>query len=323
MQEYEKLTPNFMDARLSELSKLLFGIDRESRAILGILAKNGPATETKIARLGRRRSNLTRDTVRRRFLVTDLVNGFVTAKRGKKIRNLNKYERIYHLKFKGFLASLYETPIQENFWITEYISKIEQVADKTTADAFLNHIYYSVLAFMVSHSNRKNILSIYESPEINFYENYGFMSGTFWQILAGSKIEGIPSTYSPLLITSVVQFFLSCYTIGILLKTTLSKDPEAVNNGFNDDRYDNVKSFLKHWMWTMFKNMNANPRSTFKYLDHKDDPVESFQIGTFSDKRYDIILMVADEIAKIKPELALSKDSVISADEMGHMPSLI
>ena len=53
LQNLENLTLNNLDNNLKKLSLYAFDIDKESRVILGIIAKNGPLTETKIASLGK------------------------------------------------------------------------------------------------------------------------------------------------------------------------------------------------------------------------------------------------------------------------------
>jgi hypothetical protein len=311
-----------MDGYLSGLSKLLFGIDGESRAILGIIAKNGPITETKITRLGRRRIILSRDIIRRRLLVTDLSFGYVSIKKGRKIRNLkSKREQIVSLTFKGILASLYETPLQKNFWITNYISQIERITDKTTANVFLNFIYYSILAFMILHSDRKNILGNYDHPETYLYDNYNSIIGTFAHALGKSKIEGIPSKYVNLLIPSINQFFTSCYVIGTLLKNSLSKKIDLIKDDSENNPYDDVRMFLKRWMWTIFADVNAGPIKSLRFFGATDDNI----MGNFNldSLHMDVIRsMAADELARIKPELHISRDVFIE-DEDGNVPSLI
>ena len=147
MQESSKYTLDFLDNQLKKLSKICFNLDKESRVILGIIAKNGPSSETKITSLGKRRTILSREIIRYRILKSDLSgkDNFLSMKKGKKIGNLQKVEKLYSLTFKGMLASLSEIPLRENYWIKNYIIMINSLTNEITSKEFLNHMYYHIV----------------------------------------------------------------------------------------------------------------------------------------------------------------------------------
>ena len=304
-----------MDGILKTLSDFTFDIDKESKVILGIIAKHGPVTETKIASLGRRRIILTRDIIRRRLVFTDLSSDFLTVKKGKKIGNLKgKREKFYRLSFKGFLASLRETPIQENFWIKNYIKMIEKISDDITANALLYHIYFSIGSFLILHSNKKGLLTQYNNPENEFYDSYDNDS-SLHKILWSMSTVRIPSEYQEMFAHCVVQFFVSCEVIGSLVKNSLSK--KIIKDYENDefDSYDKLVSvFFRGWIDSMFLALNRTPKQILKQsekYDFDDEDDFSFENIIGDEPMDNVRFMAEDEFRRIKPKGELSGESLI------------
>ena len=304
-----------MDGILKTLSDFTFDIDKESKVILGIIAKHGPVTETKIASLGRRRIILTRDIIRRRLVFTDLSSDFLTVKKGKKIGNLKgKREKFYRLSFKGFLASLRETPIQENFWIKNYIKMIEKISDDITANALLYHIYFSIGSFLILHSNKKGLLTQYNNPENEFDDNYDNDS-SLSKILWSMSTVRIPSEYQEMFAHCVVQFFVSCEVIGSLIKNSLSKKIIKDYENEEFDSYDELVSvFFRDWMESMFLALNRTPEQILKQsekYDFDDEDDFSFENIIGDEPMDNVRFMAEDEFRRIKPKGELSGESLI------------
>ena len=317
MQENPKFTLEFLDRSLRNLSNFAFDIDKESKAILGIIASHGPITETKIASLGKRRTILSRDIIRRRLLVSDLSSDFLSIKKGKKIGNLKgKREKFYSLTFKGFLASLYETPIQENFWIKNYIKMIEKVTDDATANTLLDHIYFSIGSFLILHSNKRGLLTQYSDPEDDFYENYDFF-GSLGNMIMDTSTVRIPSAYQEMFAHCVVQFFISCEVIGSLVKDSV---PKKIKKQYEDEEFeyfdDFLDTFFRSWMTTMFFALNKTPEQILKQSekdDYYDDEDEDFSFeNILGDEPHDNIrFMAEDEYRRIKPKGGMSDESLL------------
>ena len=141
----------------SFFSKKLFDIDKESRIILGVIAKHGPVVENKITNLGFKKSHqITREKVRYRLLKSDLSSGYVIKKRGKRHRNIKNafgknqeiIEKPYHLTFKGMVASLAETKFEENYMIKNYKKLFKHVDLKIYANLVIQLMKYALGVYM-------------------------------------------------------------------------------------------------------------------------------------------------------------------------------
>ena len=203
MHENWKYTLEFLDSKLSNLSKICFDIDKESRAILGIIAKHGPISETRISSLGKRRIILSRDIIRYRLLTSDLSgkDDYLSVKKGKKIGNLHIVEKLYSLTLKGLLASLSEVPLRENFWMKHYINMINKISNDITSKEFLNHIYYHIVLFLIFNSKKEGMLTNYKNPETDFYDEY-YPEGPLGNLLGQHNIKGIPIAFKELFVNS-------------------------------------------------------------------------------------------------------------------------
>lgn len=282
MQEIVKLTQENLDSSLKKLSKFAFDIDDESRAILGLVAKNGASTETKITKLGNRRIILSRDIIRRRLLVTDLSSDFFTVKKGKKIGNLKgKQEKFYSLTFKGILASLYETKLSDNYWIKNYISNIEKITNKTIAELFLKHIHHCLIIHLILNSQTKGYLTNYKASQSDISDIYYSLGSLHNSVHFGNNVDGIPPRYKELFINSAIEFYVSCNTIPNLIYD-LKLSPQFLTNrkGSESDRF--VIIFFEDWMYSIFDVIGKTFEKVFEeYPDHnivKDEPINFEEI---------------------------------------------
>jgi len=284
-----KNTQENWDHALKKLSQFAFDIDDESRIILGLIAKNGASTETKITSLGIRRIYLSRDKIRRRLLLTDLSKGFVSTKKGKKIGNLQgKREKFYSLTFKGILASLYETKLGDNYWIKNYITNIEKITNKTISDMFLENMYHCIILHFLLNVKTRGSLTHYDTSQKDVSDNYYSRGYLHRLVYSQNNIQGIPSEFKELFINSAVEFYVLCSTISNLLydlkipSKFLSEDKD-IEYFKKSDQADMKKSqfmiiFFEDWMYTIFDVIGKSFEKVFKkYPDH-DDIGESFNL---------------------------------------------
>lgn len=310
MQRISKDTLKFLDDELNELSKICFGIDRESRVILGILAKHGPLSQTKIASLGKRRMILSRDIIKYRISKSDLSgkDDFLSVKKGRKIGNLKKVEKVYSLTFKGILASLSEINLSENFWITNYMNVINEISDETTTEEFLHHIYHHIILFLIFHSKHEGMLTKYDNLEEDFNGEYWLDDGLLCNLLFQQKIKGIPFDFKYLFIDSLKEFLVSFYIVGNLLKESLKINNIFTNKYKISMNYEKcVDLFFREWMWTMFSIVDDKSQQISKlYEDDKKPDDESDDIIVMDSFGEDIWhnfeLTAQEELMKINPE---------------------
>jgi hypothetical protein len=289
LQEITEFTQENWDNALRVLSKFAYDIDDESRIILGLIAKNGVSTETRITSLGKRRILLSRDKIRRRLLLTDLSKGFVSIKKGKKIHNIKgKQEKLFSLTFKGILASLYETKLSENYWIKNYISEIEKVTNKTIAELFLQNIYHCVILHFLLNVKTRGSLTHYEASQKDVEDNYYSMGYLHHLVFSNNDIQGIPSNFHKLFMYSAREFYVLCTTISNLLYDL--NIPSKFLNKNKDYEYfkeSEIKEmeksrfmiiFFEDWMYAIFDVVGKTFDHVFKeYTDH-DDAEESFNM---------------------------------------------
>lgn len=304
MHENSKYTLDFLDTELKKLSKICFNIDRESRAILGIIAKHGPSSETRITGLGKRRIILSREIVRYRILKSDLSgnDNFLLMKKGKKIGNLQKIEKLYSLTFKGILASLSEVSLRENFWIKHYMNMITDISDEITAQEFLFHIYCHIVVFLIFNSKKEGMLTNYKNPETDFYDEY-YPEGAIGNLIAQQYVKGIPIEFKDIFVNSLVQFFVSVDIVGNLLKKSLKIDYDSTNTDDMTWKYEEyVDNFFRRWMWTMFLIIDYTPKQILKLYerDEEDDSVEDVIniLDEFGEESGDTFSFMAEEELK-------------------------
>lgn len=282
MQERVKFTLENLDDSLKKLSKFAFDIDDESRAILGLIAKNGASTETRITSLGKRRIILSRDIIRRRLLVTDLSSGFVSVKKGKKIGNLKgKREKFYSLTFKGILASLYETKLSDNYWIKNYISNIEKITNKAIADLFLKNIYHCIILHLILNSKIKGSLTHYKASQSDVFDLYYSRGSLHNSIHYGNYFKGISSEYKQLFLNSAIEFYVLGRTISNLIYD-LKLPPKYLTDmkGSESDRFF-IIFFEADWVYTIFEVIGKSFEQVFKKYPQHD--VEKEELLDFSE----------------------------------------
>lgn len=276
LQENQIHTLNFLDSELKSLSKHCFKINRESRIVLGIIAKNGPVSEYKIYRLGKRKriKHFKRDVIRYRLLKSDLSqkNDFLTMKKGKKIGNINKVEKLYSLTFKGFLASLPECSIKDNFWIKNYMNMISKLTNETISKEFLKHIYYHVILFLILHSQKSGMLTNYEHPETDSSDEY-YMEGPIGILFAQDIIKSIPLEFQEIFVNSIFQFFVSSEIVGNHVKSSKFIDSN-LNKIKQAKKFENfLNCFFRNWMRTMFM-INKSPEQILNSYEINEENID-------------------------------------------------
>lgn len=308
-----KYTLEFLDSKLRDLSKVCFDLDRESRLILEIIAKNGPVSETKIASSKKRTTNFSRDVVRYRLLKSNLSgkNDYLSRKNGKRIGNLQKVEKLYSLTFKGLLASLSVVPLRENFWMKSYMNMINKITDDITSKEFLNHIYTHVVLFLILHTKKDGMLTHYQNPETDFYDEYS-SGGEISALLDQTHIKGIPIVFKELLLNSIIPYSVSFSVSGNLLKNSLQLTYSSDNEDEQKwEREKYVDKIFGRWMWTIFLSTNKTPKQILNILENYDDPINSKSIINVSEDIGDFELlsgtsidhMAEDELDKINPTI--------------------
>ena len=175
-----------LDRSLKLLSNDLFVMERGSRAILQILAENGPSTEYQMGKIGKA-FELDRDTVRRRVLGSPTFRGliaeeFVWLAKRQEFRTGSK-KKIYNLTVKGILASLDRVPFERNYAIKQFYSLISAITENEyhIADFTLQYIkfqigilmsWYKMNGFNLTEARefsnlfRKNMIEHYLFPQI-------------------------------------------------------------------------------------------------------------------------------------------------------------
>ena len=280
MQFYSKFTLENMDSELQKLSKFIFDLDDESRTILGIIAKNGGSTEYKITNLGRRRIKLSRDKIRRRLLTTELADGFVTTRKGKKIGNIGKQERVFSLSLKGILGSLFETKLSENFWIRNYISNIEKMTNNVVSQLLLENIYYCITCYMILYANSYGSLTKSSSIPNDIKSNYDSFGRLHHIVFSGSDVKGINSNYQDLFVSSAIEFFISCHTLSNLihdLKLPSNYLVEYADSPKDPSRF--IEIFFENWMYSIFEITKKTPRRLFEEHLEKIEKTESLNFS--------------------------------------------
>jgi len=145
-----------IDNVLAKLSSKLFDIDKESRTILGVIAREGLITEYQITKQGfKLYHEITREKVRRRLLVTELTEGYVIQRRGKRHRNIRKRKVItkpYALTLKGLIASLAITSFDDNYMVKKYFDFFKGWINKfNISELAIQVIKYNLALFMIKN----------------------------------------------------------------------------------------------------------------------------------------------------------------------------
>ena len=193
-------------------------------------------------------------------------------KPGKQIGNIQKREKLYSLTFKGFLASLHECPMKNNFWIKNYLTMITKLTNETTAKEFLDHIYLHIVLFLILHARKVGILTTYENLEIDFYDEYR-SGGELSNLLNQSQIKGIPIEFKEVFIDSFIPYCVSFEVIGNLLKNSLQLDYSSNDEEEQEWEYSEfVDKIFRRWMWSMFISKNITPKQILKKSENYYDP---------------------------------------------------
>jgi len=121
-----------IDKILANQSRSVFDIDRESIAVLQVIARNGPLNEYQIAE---KIYNVTRDAVRRRIygtvrLPSLLKQSYLTKIKSKKFKT-GKQTKTFGLTLKGILASLAMVNFEDIYLINDHFKILGRFTDNT------------------------------------------------------------------------------------------------------------------------------------------------------------------------------------------------
>lgn len=226
-----------IDDIIVEFSESLFDIDKESKIILGVLAKNGSLNEDQITDLGFKRSHIiTRDIVRYRIsneksAKSILKKGFIIQKDGDKIGNIkNKVEKIYHLTFKGLIASLAEIAFEENYLVRKYKELISSWVKSNNIPEFaIKLIKYNLALFMIKNVIEGSKLTDLNNIEANLYSfNDGdLLASPIYPVQVSKK-------YEEMLLDIRVWFYI-CDKVFHAASVKLARDRPLVNDDENAD----------------------------------------------------------------------------------------
>ncbi len=128
---YSLVNENFeIDKILAYQSRFVFNIDKESFAVLQIIAINGPLNEYQIAQ---KIYNVSRDSVRRRIYGTStnpslLKENFLVIIKSKKFKT-GKETKTFGLTLKGILTSLVKVNFEKNYIIKNHFKILYSLTD--------------------------------------------------------------------------------------------------------------------------------------------------------------------------------------------------
>ena len=203
-------------------------------------------------------------------------------KKGKKIGNLpDKQEKFFGLTFKGILASLSETPLQDNYWIKNYITTIEKLTSKKIAELFLQHIYHCIIIHLIQNSKIRGFLTDYTASLSDVKDMY-YSRGPFYKsVHFDNDVKGIPVKHQDLFVHSVIEFYVLSTTISNLLNDL--KLPSKYKSKKKDykffkkpDREIMRKSqfiiiFFENWMYSIFDIIGKTTEQLFQEYPDSDD----------------------------------------------------
>jgi len=153
------------DTLIRNFSKNLFDLKTNQHTILSLIAKHGPLTEYKLAKL---RSNhvLNRDLARRIIRGREtsdnslVENNYLIQTSSEKFKSTGKIKKTFGLSLKGFLASLAHTNFSEIYLIKHYQEYLQKdFRDKNLALVSIELIKYNVLMFLAWHNSKGLSLS--------------------------------------------------------------------------------------------------------------------------------------------------------------------
>lgn len=191
-----------IDKILVNFSKSLFKLDPLEQTILGIIAKEGPLREDEIVKIAyQRNANHTRDRIRYRLKhhrssETLVTLGFVSLKTGKKIGNIkNKSEQVYHLTFKGLIASLCLTKFEDNYMVKKFKDSISKFVNRYNLPEFsIQFMKYHLAMFMLKNVLDGSKLTSLKNLEADMYAMSAgdpFLGAAFPQKIENEKLYEI------------------------------------------------------------------------------------------------------------------------------------
>ena len=142
-----------IDKIIKKFSGILFDIDDESRAILSVIAKDGPSSEYQIQKKGYKISHhITREKVRYRLRNAKFLQSFVLSRDDSPHRNTGKIPHFYFLSLKGFLASLAKTQFEEIYLVKKYRKFLSNFTDvDLIPESSLQIVKYGLALFLIEN----------------------------------------------------------------------------------------------------------------------------------------------------------------------------
>lgn len=220
-----------IDAILSELSNSVFGIDKESRYILEILAIHGPLNEYEIDKLGNN-YNLNRFSIRRRIYGTNLLLSlldfnFITItdreehKTGKEIKK-------FTLTFKGLMAVVStRIKFEQIHKVKNYFNEMYELTSNTLGIidvAILYSKYHLALIMLWCKMNRLNLDRTFDVDDY-------FLEGITNNLLRiGNIVQPQESDWSNYILIGIRYFTLKHTLISIIKKIHIGLFPQLDSN---------------------------------------------------------------------------------------------
>jgi hypothetical protein len=209
------------DELIAEQAANLFPLDELSGQILKIMAERGPQS---IYKLYKKIPKASQSAIRRRFEGTDNIIGlekerFIIHVVNKRFREgVNKYERVYYLDFKGFLASLQYSNLNSQ----KYFSISNQFFTKYYSGelnkAFNNYVKTEIaLWFQYLIENELSPMNL-QSPYLFYYatkdiEKVFRVVEEKWNLLLPEELLDPEAPHPPSEIEAVGTFTQTVYDI--------------------------------------------------------------------------------------------------------------
>ncbi|PIY88226.1 MAG: hypothetical protein COY74_09385 [Nitrosopumilales archaeon CG_4_10_14_0_8_um_filter_34_8] len=170
-------TYNFDLKNIEQLSHAVYHLDKESRIILGVLAKNGNLSQTKIAeKTGNGEKHVPISTVRRKLIGAPatlglISHGFLYEKQVNK-RRYGKQEKTYYLTLKGMLSALPSgVPIKKFQIFNRYINFLSTFINDQNIIRFIEECILSEIQFFLTWHAFQGI-NLTKQRSNNFYMNH-------------------------------------------------------------------------------------------------------------------------------------------------------
>jgi len=307
------------DEILSNCSSALFSLDDESKYVLEILARNGPLSEYKIAKIDNN-YNLSRDSVRRRIVGTNkfpslLNHDFIQIIATERHRT-GKVIKKYGLTFKGLLSTLSSVKFEDIYLSKKYYSEMEKLmkGDQNFIDlVFLYAKSHILLILLWSKLNNLNFL-------LNSHINNFFLEERTNYYLKMGLLDNIDDYEMKIYTQAEIRYFVLKHAIFSMVKK-LSMD--SISHLYSDKKTKHifknfkhekrnpkeffVKYFIKDWVLNLeLANSYSGNKNKLVWAEYIfDEPVKR---GTFLE--WDNQIKIDKMYSKIAKKCGLRKSSV-------------